>query len=342
MESDSDVEDMQVERRERVFKQRINFYLDENEHKERFRIDNNMVNYVLSRINDRIQHSTKRNFTLDSRQQLLLCLRFLSSNGFYHLTGDAHGLHKSTVCRVIQSVVRAINDTIFNEVVKFPVNENTAQKFFAIANMPSVCGLIDGSLIKIQSPKEHEHQFVDRFGDHSINAMFVCGPNLEFLCCSARYPGSVHDSRVLRNSLLFDLFEHGWRPFPSAVILGDSGYPCNEWLIPPVRATQTQAEENFNRAHKSTRCAIERAFGCLKQRFSCLETTLRVKSPEFACEIIKCCTALHNLCIQFYGVPDDIPNNHVIVQEEIYNPIEAAMENFNRRQQLIQYFRDQM
>ena len=122
------------------------------------------------------------------------------------------------------------------------------------------------------------------------------------------------------------------------MIRGDSGYPCNEWLIPPLRATQTRAEEDFNRAHKSTRCAIERAFGCLKQRFSCLESTLRVKSPEFACEIIKCCTALHNLCIQFYGVPDDIPNNYVVVQEEVNNPIEAAVENFNRRQQLIQYF----
>ena len=41
---------------------------------------------------------------------------------------------------------------------------------------------------------------------------------------SARWPGRENDKRVLHNSTLYAAFEQGWRPFPGAVLLGDSGY----------------------------------------------------------------------------------------------------------------------
>ena len=151
--------------------------------------------------------------------------------------------------------------------------------------------MIDGSLIQVKAPSNNEYQFVDRHGSHSINALFVCGPDLKYYYCSACYPGSVHDARVLRNSALHQLFEAGWRPFPSAIILGVSAYPCKDWLIPPIRMPRTEAENRFNAAHKSTRSVIERSFGLLKNRFAVLATRLHVKSPDYACEIVKCCTA---------------------------------------------------
>lgn len=87
-----------------------------------------------------------------------------------------------------------------------------------------VCGCVDGTLINILAPSQDEFQYVDRKSDHSINAMFVCGPNLRFFAASVRWPGSVHDARVFRNSAIGQRFEGGWRPFPDAVLLGDSGY----------------------------------------------------------------------------------------------------------------------
>ena len=39
--------------------------------------------------------------------------------------------------------------------------------------------------------------------------------------------------QVLRESSLWDSFEGGARPFPGAVILGDSAYPNRDWLVTP-------------------------------------------------------------------------------------------------------------
>ncbi len=39
--------------------------------------------------------------------------------------------------------------------------------------------------------------------------------------------------QVLRESSLWDTFEGGARPFPGAVILGDSAYPNRDWLVTP-------------------------------------------------------------------------------------------------------------
>jgi hypothetical protein len=39
--------------------------------------------------------------------------------------------------------------------------------------------------------------------------------------------------QVLRESSLWETFEGGARPFPGAVILGDSAYPNRDWLVTP-------------------------------------------------------------------------------------------------------------
>lgn len=336
-DDDSSSDDDRFQRSERVFKDRINFQHDgDKEQRERFRGNEDVVAFLLGRIGSQLEHRTRRNYALSPRQQLLLCLRFLSGNGFYHLTGDSHGIHKSTVCRVIKRVVITINRTLYDELVRFPEDmDSVRQQFFDIAGMPSVCGLVDGSLIEIKAPNENECQFIDRHGNHSVNAIFVCGPRMKFFFCSARYPGSVHDSRAFRNSSLFTLFDANWRPFPSAIILGDSAYPTKEWLIPPLPVAVTEAEQRFNASHKTTRSTIERAFGLLKQRFNVLKTPIRVQTPEYACEIIKCCAALHNLCLLFNGVPEYVAPEDVSAAEPLQS---NEIENTARRQQLISYF----
>ena len=331
--------DIGMEVQERHYTERINFDAEGLAHKEKFRLTQEMVDYIEYRIGEDLRHATSRSHALSPRQQIHLCLRFLSGNAFYHINGDALGVHKSSVCRAIHSVVAAINETLLSEFVHFPTNAaGVQQQFFAMSGMPNVCGVpvMDGTLIKIQAPKENEHQYVDRHGNHSINALFVCGPDLDFYFCSAQYPGSVHDARVLRNSALQQIYDIGWRPSPFGYLLGDSAYPCHDWLIPHVRFPVTEAERNFNIAHKSTRSVIERSFGVLKQRFSVLNTPLRVKSPQFACEIVKACSVLHNMCIRFMPLPLDIPEFHDgdnIPEENVQNE-----ENIQGRQHLINYF----
>lgn len=159
--------------------------------------------------------------------------------------------------------------------------------------MPFIAGCVDGTLIPIDAPTNDEPAFVDRFGNHSINCLLVSGPKKEFLYVSANWPGSVHDARVLKNRVLFQRMENGWRPFPDAILLTDSAYPLKDWLIPPLRLCTNETERRFNVAHKSTRKTVEDAIGILKEKFPCLNH-LRMQ-PNKAAEVIKCCVVLANI-----------------------------------------------
>jgi len=227
--SDTDSEDERPIRKRKVFKERINYNdLYGVEFKEKFRLRPEEVDFVLTRIGAHIQHETTRNNALSPKNQLLTVLHWLGNGSQYHGTGDMHGIHKSTVCRTLRRVISAINNNIFQDVVRWPTDcSNLAMQFFHKGGFPSVCGCVDGILINILAPYENEEQFVDRKGNHSINVMMVCGPDLTFYNVTARWPGSVHDARVLRNSTLSTKFEEGWRPFPNAVILGDHYFQYN-------------------------------------------------------------------------------------------------------------------
>ena len=61
----------------------------------------------------------------------------------------------------------------------------------------------------------------------------VAGPDLTFYYIDASKPGRFHDSRVLRESLLWDSMESGAQPFPEAVLIADLGYSLRDWLITP-------------------------------------------------------------------------------------------------------------
>lgn len=106
---------------------------------------------------------------------------------------------------------------------------------------PNCVGCIDGSLFQLSVPKEGDLQWVDRHGNHSLNAQGVCDADLKFVSLSAKWPGSVNDARVWRNSALFAKLSSGWRPFEGAVIIGDSIYPQSEFLM-PMRPPNAETE----------------------------------------------------------------------------------------------------
>uniref|UniRef100_A0A915ETL5 Phospholysine phosphohistidine inorganic pyrophosphate phosphatase n=1 Tax=Ditylenchus dipsaci TaxID=166011 RepID=A0A915ETL5_9BILA len=67
---------------------------------------------------------------------------------------------------------------------------------------------------------------------------------IQVLYFTCSWPGSVHDARVLRNSSLKERFDSGYRPFKDAVILGDSAYPTNDWLL-AMKAACAPEDSNF-------------------------------------------------------------------------------------------------
>lgn len=208
-------------RRRKIYRDRINFdFFLESSFIERFRVRRATAEHVLKLIGPKIQHKTKKNHALDSKQQILVALHFFGNGSQYHGISDMHGIHKSTVCRIIHRVSKAILGTLFHEYVRWP--ENSAHitfGFWRIAGFPGVAGAVDGTLVPIEARHLYEKDYVDRHGQHSINAMVVCGPNHEFFYASARWPGSVHDNRVLRNSSLFQKWEIEGHTFFSSCLM---------------------------------------------------------------------------------------------------------------------------
>jgi len=214
-------------RNKKIYRPRINFNdLSDAVFIEKFRLRRGEAENLITMLSPHLPNK-ERNKAISPPQQILTALHFLGTGTFYHAVADMHGLSKASVCRIVRRVVTVIVDKIFKNAVRWPTDTTIiASEFMRKGGFPSVCELVDGTLINIEAPTQNEEHFVDRHGNHSLNVMMICGPNHHFYAVNAAWPGSVHDARVLRNSVVSRAFESGWRPFPGAVILGNvSNYP---------------------------------------------------------------------------------------------------------------------
>ena len=113
-----------------------------------------------------------------------------------------------------------------------------------------------------------------------------------FINCIAKWPGSVHDARILRESATFTAFDSNQVKPLKGLLLGDSGYMLRDWLFTPYPNPRTAKERSYNFHHSSARSYVERAIGSLKRRWHCLRR-LRLQ-PVKACKVITVCVMLHN------------------------------------------------
>uniref|UniRef100_A0A8C1KSX7 Putative nuclease HARBI1 n=1 Tax=Cyprinus carpio TaxID=7962 RepID=A0A8C1KSX7_CYPCA len=277
---------------------------------ERYRFSREGVIYIINLLEPHIKCSTRRSRALTTAQTVCIALRFFASGTFLYTIGDAENLVKSAVCHAIRKVYLALKQFLGVFVV-FPSHlrpQVVKQNFFAIAGFPNVIDAIDCTHIPIKAPPgPNEGDFVNRKGVHSVNVQMVCDSMFHITNVEAKWPGSVHDSRIFRESHLCTLFERG--DF-DGILLGDRGYACRQYFMTPFPDPNPGPQTRYNAALARTRARIEMTFGQLKERFQCLKS-LRV-APDRACDIIVACAILHNIAtirkerIPVVGVqPDD-------------------------------------
>lgn len=210
---------------------------------------------------------------------------------------DTVEMSQASVCRCVGSISRLIA-YLAPDNIKFPTPEEghlQAQKFYVVGEMPGVLGCVDGTHIPIQSPGgENFEVYRCRKGFYSVNVQGICDSELRFINIVSSWPGSVHDARIFDNSGVCHRLEQG--NYRGLYLLGDSGYPCRNYLLTTILAPSNEKERNFNISHKKTRNCIERAFGVLKRRFACLSIPLRTKLQNSK-RIIMVCAVLHNIAI---------------------------------------------
>ena len=249
---------------------------------------------------------------------LAIGLYRLAHGNAYVTIGPNFNVGKTTVIEAVEDVVEALCD-LKEEYIKFPSTNRevlaTCQTFEELTDLPNVVGAIDGTHIKIKTPIESGPDYFSRLQQHDVVVQAVVDGEKRFLDVAAGFPGSMHDSRVLRNSALYRRINNnelltgptvrvGGREI-KPVLLGDSAYPLSTWLLKPYpESTNDPPEINFNKELSSGRVSVECAYGILKGRWRILQKRLD-SNIAFTSQIIIACCILHNFCIEAGDLWDD-------------------------------------
>ncbi|KAL1268774.1 hypothetical protein QQF64_034137 [Cirrhinus molitorella] len=222
----------------------------------------------------------------------------------------------SSVHGIVHKVSKAAIG-ILRRVISFPTGDDleaVGAGFAHLAGSPAfsrAVGAIDGCHIRIKPPANNSHCYYNRKLFHSIQPQAITDYQGKFLDVFVGYPGSVHDSRVLRNS---PVYSGSLYPPPGKFILGDGGYPCLSapiCLITPYREpVQNPVQARFNIKHSHARSIVERAFGIMKSRWRSLFFKALEVSPVFVPEVVACCAVLHNLALQMGDIVEPVEEDH--------------------------------
>ena len=107
--------------------------------------------------------------------------------------------------------------------------------------MPNVAGAIDCTHIPIKPPSENREQFVNRDGYYSLNVQCVVNHRGAVTHLSPRWPGSVHDNRILKESDLQQVLDQ--HLLGNKYLIGDLGYKCQTNLLTPYPTEETEQKE---------------------------------------------------------------------------------------------------
>ncbi|XP_064631610.1 putative nuclease HARBI1 [Lineus longissimus] len=170
--------------------------------------------------------------------------------------------------------------------------------------MPGAIGALDCTHVKICKPggrRGYGDEYINRKGVASINVQASCDAQERFTSIDANWPGSVHDSRIWKNS---DVGRFVTKTLGDGHLLGDEGYGIAPWLMTPYGNPVQPHERTFNRIHKKERAVIERCFGQLKKRFPILLGQVRLRIPKVPSVVVACCV-LHNAAKYLNDRDDD-------------------------------------
>lgn len=287
-------------RRERVFRDRNNplDHLSDNEVLRNYRFTQQSIFHLTDIFGEHLNHPTRRNFALPPQQQLLIALRIFATGAPQHVFPEIFGIEKSTVCKIITSVIHVISAQL-QEYVIFPNTPDTIhqskQQFLRLCEMPTVLGAVDCTHIRLyKAPlKDSEPVYINRKNWHSINVQIVGDINYKILNIVARWPGSAQDNFIFRGSGIGNILEAEGEN-GAGCLLGDSGYYQRPWLMTPHPNPLTEGQRSYNRAHRRGRVVIEQLNGQFKQKFPCLVYGLRIKAAK-ACSVILACAVLYNI-----------------------------------------------
>ncbi|CAM5089282.1 unnamed protein product [Eretmochelys imbricata] len=233
----------------------------------------------------------------------------------YRSVGNQFGVGKSTVGAAVIQVANAITELLLSRVVTLG-NVQVIVDGFATMGFPN-CG---GNTYPFLAPEHLGSQYINRKGYFSMVLQALVDHKGCFPDINVGWPGKVHDTRIFRNSGLFEQLPEGTY-FPDQkitigdvkmpiVILGDPGYPLMPWLMKLYTGTLNSSKEQFNCRLSKCRMVVECAFGHLKAHWHSLLTRLDLSEANIPIVIDACCV-LHNICESKWGTGWEVEANRL-------------------------------
>ena len=229
--------------------------------------------------------------------QVAAFLYYISDEGRYRKTTNAIGISRSSVSLIVKWVSSEIVRQMATVIVKLPQTkgdvETLASNFLEVHDFHECIGVIDGTHIEIIQPKEHYCESISRKGHTSINAQAVCDYKYWFLDVVVKWPESVHDARIFRNSSINKMFKEGKIPacekslIPdgdpvSVCLLGDPAHPLLSYIMKEFPGGGANNRERlFSDRLSSARITIQNSFGRLKGRFGCLQRAMDIDIKNY-------------------------------------------------------------
>ncbi|KAJ1116798.1 hypothetical protein NDU88_005003 [Pleurodeles waltl] len=134
--------------------------------------------------------------------QALSVLHFLASGYFHETVAMASGISRPMFSNVLTRVLSALMKHMRSYIVFPQVSDLATVKsdFYAMGHIPNIIGAIDGTHIAFVPPQRNEQVYRNRKSFYSLNVQIVCLADQYISHVNAKYPGSVHDAFILRNS----------------------------------------------------------------------------------------------------------------------------------------------
>jgi len=261
---------------------------DDVELKRLFRFERQNLYTLIGVLHPFLVHRTRRNGALTTLQQVMTALRFYATGSMQLNLSSWMQIDQSTVSRAVWRVTKAILDAYPNFNIPADVKTGFRNNF----NVPNCIGLIDCTHIRVLRPPAADYPvaFLNRKKYHSLNVQVVVDSWGMVTNLIAMWPGSVHDSRIFKNTPLYAELLAGTR---TGYLIADSGYGIAPFCITPYDTPTTTSEKNFNVVHKHTRSLVERSIGQAKRRFHCLGSTVRLATDRVP-NVVAACFRLHN------------------------------------------------
>ena len=223
--------------------------------------------YLCDELRDILEkQTTKLRKPLTVEQCVAITLWILATTSEYHTVAHLFGVARCTVCVVVHETCDAIVTKLMTTYSSFPTGEQLSavvQGFKVKWGFPQCAVSIDDSHISVTPPAMNHTDYYNRKGFYSMIVQAVVDHDCLFRNVCVGWLGSVHDARVFANSLLYhkvinkqllqgDTVQIGGRDIPT-LLVGDSAYPIQSWLMKPFAHSPTLSQEQKQFNYKLSR-----------------------------------------------------------------------------------------